>query len=415
MNDFTHVFQSEIECTDKMVFRKGTYVCSPLFFHSDMDVFFEDGVRIYLTDEESSFQKIRTRIAGIEMDGYPALLNFVHCKNVHIHGKAILYGNGERWYEKYWGFDTKGGMRKTYDEKGLRWACDYDCFRPKMILIQNSSDIHLSDLELHDSPFWNVHVLYSRNVFLDHLKIFSENPNSPSTDGIDIDSSEDVSISSCYISTNDDGVSIKSGRDGDGIRVNRPTRNVVIQDCEFHHGYGLSVGSELSGGVENICGKNLHFISSDCGFRIKSSSTRKGYVRNICLDGLIMDGVKYPIYCYLDWNRSYNLNKLPEGYDGKIPDYWYTLLNLPSDAIKNTYVDGISIKNMKLSCKGHDSCLFTICGFADSPIGNLCFSDFTGDVDEYGSFENCECPAFRNVNVEVSGNIHTIPGSFDNR
>ncbi len=415
MKDCTKELQKEIDSSEKMIFRKGDYLCSPLFFHSDMEILFEDGVRLFLTDDENSFHRIPTRIAGIEMDGYPALLNFIGCRNVRVSGKAILYGNGKRWYEKYWGVDMHGGMRKEYDAKGLRWACDYDCHRPKVILIQQSSDIHVSDLELHDSPFWNVHVLYSDHVFLSDMRILSEDRNSPSTDGIDIDSSEDVFISSCHISTNDDGISIKSGRDKDGLRVNRPTRNVVISDCEFHHGYGLGIGSELSGGIEDIEAKNLVFVDSDCGFRIKSSQSRKGYVKNIRLQNLDMHQVKYPFYCYLDWNPAYNHNRLPEGYEGDIPSYWEKLLDLPGDDMKNTIVEGLKVKDVRLDCGECRSCLFTVRGFDDSPIKGMCFDNLFGIVDEYGTFENCEEPVFHDYLVLTKDTNRTVPGEFDNR
>lgn len=411
----TSILQKMIDESSEIVFSKGEYLISPLFFHSDMKIVFEKGAVLRLTDEEKRFSKIPTRIAGIEMEGYPAMLNFISCENVTISGEGLLLGQGEKWYIKYWGKDMKSGMRKTYDEQHLRWACDYDCFRPKMILVQESENVTLRDLELHDSPFWNVHILYSKNIKVCNLRILSENPISPSTDGIDVDSSEDVCISSCHISTNDDAISIKSGRDLDGLRVNRPCKNVVIEDCFFHYGYGLSIGSELSGGIDDIIGRNLVFDHSDCGFRIKSSKSRKGYVKHVHLSHITMKEVRYPFYCYLDWNPLYNRNELPKDYKGEIPFYWHKLLSLPDDSLKDTAVDDLSFSDVSLSSNEVSSCLFTFCGFPSSKITNVKFENLFGEVSEWGTFENTEEPIQKNIDVKILGNLKTVPGEFDNR
>ncbi len=407
--------QKAIDGSSQIVFTKGEYLISPLFFHSDMKIIFEKGTILRLTSEEKFFSKIPTRIAGITMEGYPAMLNFISLGNVTISGKGHLLGDGEPWYIKYWGKDMKSGMRKKYDEQHLRWACDYDCFRPKMILIQDSKNLTLSDLEIHDSPFWNVHILYSKNIKVDNLKILSENPISPSTDGIDVDSSEDVLISSCHISTNDDAISIKSGRDMDGLKVHRPCKNVVIENCFFHYGYGLSIGSELSGGIENIIGRNLLFDHSDCGFRIKSSKSRKGYVKNVHLSNITMTEVRYPFYCYLDWNPLYNKNELPKEYKGEIPSYWNTLLASIDESLRDTLIDDLSFSNVSLSSEKISSCLFTFCGFPSSKITNLRFENFSGEASEWGTFENTDEPIFENIDVDILGNLKTVPGEFDNR
>ena len=75
-----------------------------------------------------------------------------------------------------------------YDKKNLRFAADYDCKRPKNLLIQKSSNINIEDIILEDSGFWNLHILYSNNIKINNINIISEDEIGPSTDGIDIDS-----------------------------------------------------------------------------------------------------------------------------------------------------------------------------------------------------------------------------------
>lgn len=414
----TDKLQSMMNEADEFVFLKGDYLSGPLFLHSDMKVFFETGARIHLTDDESCFRKIPTRIAGINMDGYPALLNMIGVRNVTLSGKGEILGNGGPWYRKYWGDDKKGGMRKEYDAKGLRFACDYDCFRPKNVLIQNSEDVAISDLTLRDSPFWNLHVLYSHNVLLERVFVIADDPNGPSTDGIDIDSSHDVEIRDCVISTNDDCISIKSGRDQDGIDVGIPSRHIYIHGCHILSGYGISLGSELSGGIEDVRIEDVDFSMSDCGFRIKSSASRKGYVRNLSMKHVRMKDVRYPFYCYLDWNRMYNANVLPEDYKGDVPSYWQKLLNLPDPQMKDTCVENLLFEDIDVSYQDRpvsDGCLYTFKGFDGGEMKNICFSNVRGEVGEYGTFENCTDIVHENEKLKILHKNMEVPGSFDNR
>ena len=96
----------------------------------------------------------------------------------------------------------------------------------------------------------------------------------PSTDGIDIDSCDGVVVERCKIACNDDSICVKSGRDADGLRVNRICQNILIQECEILTGSGVTIGSETSGGARNITIRNLKYHGTDCGFRLKSARTR---------------------------------------------------------------------------------------------------------------------------------------------
>ena len=127
--------QKLIDSGNDILIKKGTYEVKPLFLHSNLNLTFEDGVVIkpILSDD---YDLIKTRVAGINIMWYPAILNIINCKNVTIKGKALIDGLGEYFWNKYWGEDFNGGMRKEYDSLGLRWACDYDCKRLRSVLVQ---------------------------------------------------------------------------------------------------------------------------------------------------------------------------------------------------------------------------------------------------------------------------------------
>ncbi len=368
--------------------KRGVYETKPVFIKSNKTIIFEDGVIIkpILSDD---YDLIQTRVAGINMMWYPAIINIIDAKNVVIKGNALIDGCGEYFWEKYWGKDKKGGMRKEYDKQGLRWACDYDCKRLRSVLIQNSENVSLKDITIYRSGFWNLHILYASNILVKNIKIKTVDIESPSTDGIDIDSSHNVVISSSVIDCFDDSICIKSGRDYDGIETNIPSHDIEIKNCILKKGFGITIGSELSGGIYNI---NIHdnkFINTDCGFRIKSSEKRKGYIKNVNVYDLNLKNVKYVFNFDLDWNKGYNDIEINEGME--IKDEWISLLRRVPKDIKNTEVDGIYIKDIKSnidsSYKGI-SRLFNIKGFDDVPMKNINICNLKSYSHEYGVIKN---------------------------
>jgi polygalacturonase len=185
-----------------------------------------------------------------------ALINVYEQSHVKISGKGVIDGDGKIWWDKYW------ALRKEYEPKGLRWAADYDCQRPRLIQIYKSSDVDLVGLELRRSGFWTVHICYSQRVHVDGTTVRNNiGGKGPSTDGIDIDSSSGVLVEHCDLDCNDDDICLKAGRDADGLRVNRPSEKIVIRDCTVRGGAaGITIGSETSGGIRDVEAYRIHVL-----------------------------------------------------------------------------------------------------------------------------------------------------------
>ncbi len=160
--------------------------------------------------------------------------------------------------------------------------------RPRLIGIQNSKDVLLSGLNLHNQAVWCLFVLYSQNVEIDGVKITAEH-NIPSSDGIDIDSSKHVHITNVFIDDDDDCISIKSGKDADGLRVNRPAEDILIENSHFAYGQGgVAMGSETSGGIRNVTVLNCVMDSDNWApIRFKSQPSRGGVVENITYKNIV--------------------------------------------------------------------------------------------------------------------------------
>lgn len=397
-----------------LFFLKGDYHISSIFLESNMNLFFEQGCRFIAITDDTLYPLIDTRIAGIEMPFYPAILNIIDKKNVILSGHLIIDGNGEYWWNKYWG---KNGYREKYDKASLRWACDYDCKRPRNLLVQNSYNININGLESKDSGFWNIHILYSHKILLNNIVVNSDNPFSPSTDGIDIDSSYDVEVLNSTINTNDDNIAIKSGRDSDGLRVNIPSHDIIIKDTIINKGYGITFGSELSGGIYNVEIDNIVFNNTDCGLRIKSSYQRKGYVKNISFKNIVMNNVKYLFHINLDWNKGYSLAIIPENSEIEIKDYYYTIAKKVSDEIPPTYINTINVSNLKANVDSGciDSRIFNISGYENKHLNNLNFDNMNITAYEYGVIEYTDNLSINNSQFTILGNINKNNDEFDNR
>jgi polygalacturonase len=304
-----------------LTLKPGTYLTGSLFLKSNVTLEIPEGVTLIGSQKPEDYPLLPTRIAGIEMTWPAALINVRDQKDVTITGKGTIDGDGPIWWKSYW------DLRAQYEPKGLRWASDYDARRPRLILLQNSENIHLGGgITLKRSGFWTVQVLYSHDITIDGVIIRNnEGGKGPSTDGIDIDSSRKVLVAHADIDVNDDALCLKSGRDSDGLRVNRATEDIVIRDSIIRHGAAaITIGSETSGGFRNIEAYNLTALSGvPSGVLFKSAHTRGGNARDIRIHDLTLT-VGVPIHMTMNWNPSYSYATLPPGLKDP-PPYYITL------------------------------------------------------------------------------------------
>ncbi len=412
----TNDIQKLIDSNDGLIIENGIFLVGPLFLHSNFTLIINNAT-LLATTSEIEYTDIKTRVAGIEMDWYPAIINSINTENVKIQGNGTIDGNGPYWYKKYWGEDTKGGMREEYDSLDIRFLCDYDCKRPRNILIQNSNNITIDGITSKDSGFWNIHILYSHNVILKNITINSDIPYSPSTDGIDIDSSYDCLIDNITSSTNDDSICIKSGRDYDGLRVNIPTHDIKITNSKILKGFGITLGSELSGGIYNIDINNIEYYDTDCAFRIKSSERRKGYINNINISNLKCLNVKYLFNINMGWNPNYNKLEIPSGININHKPY-YDVIMKDVENKENTLVDNIYINNIysrNTDSYNGISRIFHIEGFNDRPIENIYINNLDAQAYEYGLVRNINNLDIKNSNIITKIDIDNKNNDYDNR
>lgn len=277
----------------------GRWLTAPFNLTSHMTLFLaEDAVILGIDDEKywPLMPPLPSYGYGREHPGprYGSLVHGQNLKDVVITGhNGTINGQGQAWWKKY-------------RQKRLNHT------RGPLVQIMWSSDIVITNITLRDSPFWTLHPYDCKNITIKGVTILAPVFEAPNTDGIDPDSCEDMLIEDCYISVGDDAIAIKSGWDQYGIAYGRPSMNIMIRNLVVRSmvSAGVSIGSEMSGGVSNVTVENLLVWDSRRGVRIKTAPGRGGYVRQIFYRNITFENVRVGIVMKTDYNEHPD-----DGYD----------------------------------------------------------------------------------------------------
>jgi polygalacturonase len=336
-----------------------------------------------------------TRIAGIDMRWPAAVINVYEQNNVRITGHGTVDGNGKFWWDGYW------VLRHKDDKIGLRWAADYDDRRPRLIEFYRSRHVQLIGLRLIRSPFWTVHICYSNHVIVDGISIRNNiGGKGPSTDGVDVDSSDHVLVQHADISDNDDALCLKSGRDSDGLSVNRPTQNVVIRDSIVRAGAAaVTFGSETSGGFRNIDVYNIRAMSPvPSGILFKSAHTRGGWADNISIHDIHLTGVAVPIHITMNWNPSYSYAHIPPDLKN-VPRYYHILATPVPSALGLPHFHNVHIYNVTATGAKR---AFDVSAMPDAPLVNFNLDNIHISADTAGPAANTRNWSLSHVHVKTA-------------
>lgn len=294
-----------------VVVPEGVFVSGSIFLKQGVDFTVAKGGVLKGSQNTNDYPWIPTRIAGLEMKWPAALVNASNLTSLRLSGEGAIDGSGERWWKEYW-------AARANEKNGV--DPHFKVPRPRLVHIIDCRKVVVRDLLFKDSAFWNLQLTYCDDVEVDKLKVRA--PNAPvraaSSDGIDVDSTRNVVIKGCDIECADDAICLKAGRDGDGLRVNRPTESVVIRDCLVNRAAGLVViGSETAGGIRNVrvsrcrAGKGCEEI-----VRFKTRMGRGGVIEDIRYEDIVAEGAARVF--------SFNMNAfsttwLPEEFRAPVP------------------------------------------------------------------------------------------------
>lgn len=298
------------------------------------------------------YPQVATRVQGVEMNWTSAILNVRYADNVTITGGGTVDGNGQSWWTHYY-----GDGKSVHTDLDVSTFLNWDEQRPRVLELYESTNVKVSGVTLQNSPFWTFHICYSDSVTVDGVTVYNmptaETGKMPSTDGIDIDSSTNVEVMNSDITANDDTFVIKSGRDGDGLRVNRASAHIKIHDSTVRAGAAaFTIGSETSGGANDIEVYNIDvkpsvaLIDSNIGYKtggpavysvfiFKSSAYRGGTMEDVNIHDINIADAYYFMQCSESWTSG---GSIPDtfGYAGSTtatylePEYWEPILVMPA-------------------------------------------------------------------------------------
>jgi len=248
---------------------KGTFVSGALYLKSNMTLYIaKGGILKGTVAVEDYLPMILNRFEGWELKTYASLLNAgtlnrdgsYNVKNLRITGEGTILGGGKKLGNA---MIAANGLRS----------------RGRLICLMNCQYVDIANLTVTEPPSWTIHYIYSNNISCHNLNIITY--NIANGDGIDPDSSTDSYIFNCTFDTGDDCIAIKSGKNPEGFFVAKPTKNVRVTNCDFVRGHGISIGSEMSGGVSDILVQDCKAGALINGMQIKGTKERGGYVKNI--------------------------------------------------------------------------------------------------------------------------------------
>lgn len=367
-----------------VTFPAGTYLTGSIFVKSGVTLRLDKGVTLLGSQDIGDYPLMPTRIAGIEMKWPAALVNVYRQRDAAIEGEGTIDGDGKVFWDSYW------TLRKAYEPRGLRWASDYDAHRPRLIQVFDSSRVKVGGgLLLRRSGFWTLHICYSTDVTVDGVVIRNNSDGlGPSTDGIDIDSSRKVLVQHADIDVNDDALCLKAGRDADGLRVARPTEDVIIRDSIVRSAAaGITFGSETSGGFRNIEAYRITVEGKvPVGILFKSAHTRGGFGDNLRLHDITMKGIPVVLRITMNWNPSYSYARIPAGVTD-VPPAWKVLATpVPAEQGRARFRN-VSIWNIKATGATR---AFEVDGFKEAPLQRFSLKNLDIEAREGGYLHDIE-------------------------
>lgn len=282
----------------RIVVPKGEYLTGAITLKSNVNLYVSKDATIRFTHDTSKYPLVFSRYEGTELMNYSPLIYAFEQSNLAITGEGTIDGNAdcENWWP--WAGGARCGPQDkahtlTTDRNALHDMAEHGIapngrvfgpghyLRPPFIQPFRCTNILIEGVTLMNSPMWHVTPALCSNVTVRNLTIHSTGPN---TDGCNPDSCSDVLIKNCTFSTGDDCIAIKSGRNADGRRVHTPSENIVVQDCHMKDGHGgVTLGSEVTGGIRNIFAENCEMSSPNLqmAIRIKNNAMRGGDVEHI--------------------------------------------------------------------------------------------------------------------------------------
>jgi polygalacturonase len=369
-----------------VVIPEGEWLTKKIHFKSNVNLHLNKGaVLLFSEDPNDYLPAVSSTWEGYECYNYSPLIYAYKCKNIAITGEGELKAKMDVW--QVWFARPKAHMESlkrlyylaSYNKplKERQMVNDSAHFRPQFIQFNRCENILMHGVSITNSPFWTIHPFLSKDVVLRNLKVYAHGHNN---DGVDPEMSQNVLIENCIFDQGDDAIAIKSGSNQDAWRLHTPSKNIVMRNCTVKNGHQLvAIGSELSGGVENVFIDNCTVVDGaklNHLLFIKTNERRGGFVNNIHMTNITSGKIDAGILG-IETDVLYQWRDLVPTIERKLTP------------IKNIYLENIKATNVKFISR--------ILGQKELPIEKIFLKNVHADV------------------VQVNQNIHENVVNFENK
>ena len=401
----------------RLVVPAGIWFTGPIGLQSHIELYVDkDAVIVFSTDQDL-YPIVDTNFEGLDVRRCLSPIHAEGATDIAITGGGIIDGSGDAWREvkrrKVSDDQWKAILRRggVVSDDGKNWFPDEGYakaratagslnypdpsldeqeiktfLRPVLVSLRACERVLIEECTFQNSPCWNLHPLYCKDVVIRDITV--RNPHySANGDGIDIDACENVILTGSSFDVGDDAICIKSGKDEDGRRHARKCRNLIIADCTVYHGHGgFVVGSEMSGGVENIRVTRCRFIGTDVGLRFKSTRGRGGLVKDIWCDHIYMKDI-------VSYGVIFNLY-----YAGVAATDLDAAAKSDIQPVDETTPEFRDLHFADIVCAGADQAVF-INGLPELPVRNIDFRGCTFTAKKDAEIHFAENIVFDHVTV----------------
>lgn len=427
----TQAFAEAIEAVSKkgggkVVIPSGIWLTGPIILKSNLELHAETGALIKFSTDKDLYPVIETNFEGLNTFRCLSPIYGKNLENIAFTGSGVWDGSGEAWRQvkrskltanQWKKLVASGGIVDDREQnwypseqfknatenaelnvrKDLKTKEDFetirDFLRPVMLSIQNSKRVMFDGPVFQNSPAWCLHPFIVEDLIVRNTTVrnpwFSQNG-----DGIDIDACKNVLVENCSFDVGDDAICIKSGKDEDGRLQGKPCENLIIRDNIVYHGHGgVTVGSEMSGGVKNMHVSNCLFMGTDVGLRFKSKRGRGGVVENIFISDIWMTDIPTNA---ISFNLYYGGKSVSEmlADGGNKNDRILPPVTEETPQFKN-----ITIKNIAI--KGAHQAVF-LQGLPEMNLENVSISNLLGEAKNGFSVIDANGVKISNIKMEVT-------------
>ena len=358
---------------------KGTFRSGSIFLKKGVGLHLNEGAVLQGSNRIEDYPKRETRIEGKFVPWRMALVNAQEIDHVRISGQGKIDGNGSSFWKQFW-------QRRKENPK----CTNLEVERPRLMFVDRCTDVRIEGLAFQDSGFWNLHLYRCRDVLIEGLKIHAPTTGKlrgPSTDGIDVDSSQKVTIRKCVISVNDDNIALKGSKGPLAAqdKDSPPVEDILVEDCEFGDGNGMiTCGSEATL-IRNVVVRNCRITGDATLLTLKLRPDTPQNYENILIDGIRLSGGRGRILNVSPWLQFFDLK-------GHAP---------PARTVSQVVIRNVSGKFLSLG---------TLFGNPSDTLRDITLENFdlklTDEKLELGDVKNLEIK-----NVVVNGRNYQLPAS----